>query len=214
MLVEDCRIVRIGIRTILDEHPDFTVIGESDSAEAAIESMATLNPDLILLDLGLPGLSGIEVINALKQKGLKTRIVILTTHEADEEVLGALKAGAHGYCIKDISSERLIEVLQTVCEGAAWLDPHIAELALKHFASINTELPVLLQENLALKGVLTNREHNILKLMVEGKSNNDIAKELYISVHTAKFYVSNLLEKLAVTDRVQAAVKAVREGLV
>lgn len=214
MLVEDCRIVRIGIRTILDEHPDFTVIGESESAEAAIENLASLNPDLILLDLGLPGLSGVEVIHALKQKGMKTRIVILTTHETDEEVLGALKAGAHGYCIKDITSERLIEVLQTVYEGAAWLDPHIAELALKQFAILPTQVPQGIEENVKLRETLTNREQNILKLMVEGKSNNDIAKELYISVHTAKFYVSNLLEKLAVTDRVQASVKAVREGLV
>lgn len=220
-LVEDCRLVRVGIRSILDELPDFDVVGEVESGEAALQVIHSLKPDILLIDLGLPGLSGIETLKELKalQQALPLgqrfdfKVVILTSHETQEELLASLAAGAHAYCVKNITAERLVQVLETVAEGALWLDPAIAHMA---FTVLSSPVkPEGFQPGASsLSQALNEREQTILQLLVQGKTNADIAKELYISVHTAKFYVSSLMEKLAVTDRVQAAVKAVKEGLV
>lgn len=219
MLVEDCRLVRIGIRAILDEAPQFEVVGEVDSGELALSLTQEAQPDVVLIDLGLPGMSGVETMLKIKQffSADSIKFVILTTHEQEAEVLQAMEAGAHAYCLKDIQASRLLHVIQSVYEGAVWLDPGVAAFALKKLQntpSAKGGTPAHSHVNYALKNSLTEREQSILNLLVQGKTNTELSKELFISVHTAKFYVSNLLEKLGVTDRVQAAVKAIREGLV
>jgi DNA-binding NarL/FixJ family response regulator len=213
VLVEDYKLVRIGLRSVLNEDPRIEVVGEAETGEQGIDLVKQLKPDLVILDLGLPGIDGIEVTKIIKNMDENIKVVILTSHEVEDEVLAALSAGANAYCLKEITSNRLIEVVKSVYEGAAWLDPAIAGMALEMFsasgmkskggnASARTDLQ------------LTERENQVLTLLVEGKSNSEIADALSVSVHTAKAHVCSILQKLSVHDRVQAAVKAVKENLV
>jgi DNA-binding NarL/FixJ family response regulator len=211
LMVEDCRLVRVGIRAMLDETEGIEVVGEVDSGESALAMAPVKLPDVVLIDIGLPGMSGIETIEKIKAMELGCRFVILTSHETQDEALAGMAAGASAFCLKNIPSARLAYVITTVHEGAIWLDPSVAPLANRVFTQSNASASL---SSTLLKEQLSSRELMILSLLASGKSNNEIAQVLYISVHTAKFYVSNLLEKLHVTDRVQAAVKAVKEGLI
>lgn len=213
VLVEDYKLVRIGLRSVLNEDPRIEVIGEAETGEQGIDMIRNLKPDLVILDLGLPGIDGIEVTKMIKDFDDSIKIVILTSHEVEDEVLAALSAGANAYCLKEITSSRLIEVVKSVYEGAAWLDPAIAGMALEMFSSNG------MKSKASTAGArndlqLTERENQVLTLLVEGKSNSEIADSLSVSVHTAKAHVCSILQKLSVHDRVQAAVKAVKENLV
>jgi DNA-binding NarL/FixJ family response regulator len=213
VLVEDYKLVRIGLRSVLNEDPRINVVGEAETGEQGIDLIKSLKPDVVILDLGLPGIDGIEVTKIIKNFDDTIKIIILTSHEVEDEVLAALSAGANAYCLKEITSNRLIEVVKSVFEGAAWLDPAIAGMAMEMFSSTGIKSrtggpgsrPDLL---------LTDRENQVLTLLVEGKSNSEIADSLSVSVHTAKAHVCSILQKLSVHDRVQAAVKAVKENLV
>jgi DNA-binding NarL/FixJ family response regulator len=213
VLVEDYKLVRIGLRSVLNEDPRIEVVGEAETGEQGIELVKQLKPDLVILDLGLPGIDGIEVTKIIKNMDENIKVVILTSHEVEDEVLAALSAGANAYCLKEITSSRLIEVVKSVYEGAAWLDPAIAGMALEMFSSTG------IKNKSGAAGArtdlqLTERENQVLTLLVEGKSNSEIADALSVSVHTAKAHVCSILQKLSVHDRVQAAVKAVKENLV
>jgi DNA-binding NarL/FixJ family response regulator len=213
VLVEDYKLVRIGLRSVLNEDPRIDVVGEAETGEQGIELIKSLKPDLVILDLGLPGIDGIEVTKIIKNFDENIKIVILTSHEVEDEVLAALSAGANAYCLKEITSNRLIEVVKSVFEGAAWLDPAIAGMALEMFSSNGMKSrPGGQGSRPDLQ--LTDRENQVLTLLVEGKSNSEIADALSVSVHTAKAHVCSILQKLSVHDRVQAAVKAVKENLV
>ncbi len=213
VLVEDYKLVRIGLRSVLNEDPRIQVVGEAETGEQGIEMIRTLKPDLVILDLGLPGIDGIEVTKMIKEFDDSIKIVILTSHEVEDEVLAALSAGANAYCLKEITSSRLIEVVKSVFEGAAWLDPAIAGMALEMFSSTGMKSRANAQ-GAKNEWQLTERENQVLTLLVEGKSNSEIADCLSVSVHTAKAHVCSILQKLSVHDRVQAAVKAVKENLV
>lgn len=213
VLVEDYKLVRIGLRSVLNEDPRIEVVGEAETGEQGIEMIRNLRPDLVILDLGLPGIDGIEVTKMIKDFDDSIKIVILTSHEVEDEVLAALSAGANAYCLKEITSSRLIEVVKSVYEGAAWLDPAIAGMALEMFSGNGMKAKASgagARSDLQL----TERENQVLTLLVEGKSNSEIADALSVSVHTAKAHVCSILQKLSVHDRVQAAVKAVKENLV
>lgn len=213
VLVEDYKLVRIGLRSVLNEDPRINVVGEAETGEQGIELIKSLKPDLVVLDLGLPGIDGIEVTKIIKAFDEDIKVVILTSHEVEDEVLAALSAGANAYCLKEITSNRLIEVVKSVYEGAAWLDPAIAGMALEMFSSTGMKArPGGQGSRPDLQ--LTERENQVLTLLVEGKSNSEIADALSVSVHTAKAHVCSILQKLSVHDRVQAAVKAVKENLV
>ena len=142
------------------------------------------------------------------------KVIILTSHEREEEVLAALGSGAIAYCLKDIDPTALSEVIRSVAQGACWIDPNVAKLALKLFPKPENVKLLNEHEQVDPKGHLTDRETEVLKLLVKGKSNTEIAKELIVSVHTAKAHVCSILQKLCVDDRVQAAVKAIKEGIV
>jgi DNA-binding NarL/FixJ family response regulator len=213
VLVEDYKLVRIGLRSVLNEDPRIEVVGEAETGEQGIEMIKSLKPDLVVLDLGLPGMDGIEVTKAIKNFDENIKVIILTSHEVEDEVLAALSAGANAYCLKEITSNRLIEVVKSVFEGAAWLDPAIAGMALEMFSSSNIR-PKGNGQAARADLQLTERENQVLTLLVEGKSNSEIADCLSVSVHTAKAHVCSILQKLSVHDRVQAAVKAVKENLV
>lgn len=214
VLVEDYKLVRIGLRSVLNEDPRIDVIGEAETGEQGIELIRQLRPDLVILDLGLPGMDGIEVTKLIKEFDDSIKIVILTSHEVEDEVLAALSAGANAYCLKEITSSRLIEVVKSVYEGAAWLDPAIAGMALEMFSNTGNFKSRAGAQGARADLQLTDRESQVLTLLVEGKSNSEIADALSVSVHTAKAHVCSILQKLSVHDRVQAAVKAVKENLV
>ena len=213
VLVEDYKLTRVGLRMALNECDDLEVVGEAEDAETGIELIKTLKPDVVLMDLGLPGMSGLEATQKLQEIAPDSKIIILTSHGQEEEVLAALGTGAKAYCLKDIAHETLALVIKNVSMGGCWLDPDIANYVLNtlpapenlNFLSTNSNLQ---------KVQLTEREIEVLRLLVKGKSNTEIAKELIVSVHTAKAHVCSILQKLCVDDRVQAAVKAVKEHLV
>lgn len=214
VLVEDYNLTRVGIRSFLNKYENIKVIGEAENAEKGLSLIRRLHPDVVLMDLGLPGMNGIEATQQVKAFDDNIKVVVLTSHEREEEVIAALGSGANAYCLKDIDSARLAEAIETVFQGGAWLDPAVASVALKLCPKPNeAKVPATKgrQEN---KAQLTEREMEVLRLLVEGMSNTEIANELIVSVHTAKAHVCNILQKLYVNDRVQAAVKAIREGLV
>ena len=172
------------------------------------------NPDVVLMDLGLPKMNGIEATIKVKEFNPKIKVIALTSHDREEEVLAALSSGATAYCLKDIDPTKLADVVRDVAKGVCWLDPEVAQMALNSFPKV--ESTRILSNSMSQEGrvPLTEREYEVLKHLVMGKSNTEIAKELIVSVHTAKAHVCSILQKMCVSDRVQAAVKAVKEGLV
>lgn len=213
VLIEDYKLTRVGLRMALNECDELEVVGESEDAETGIELIKNLKPDVVLMDLGLPGMSGLEATQKLQEVAPESKVIILTSHGQEEEVLAALGTGAKAYCLKDISPETLSLVIKNVAMGGCWLDPDIANYVLNTLPT--PENLSFLSSNPNLQKVqLTEREIEVLRLLVKGKSNTEIAKELIVSVHTAKAHVCSILQKLCVDDRVQAAVKAVREHLV
>lgn len=215
IIVEDYNLTRVGIRSFLSKYENIKVIGEAENAEKGISLIRRLRPDVVLMDLGLPGINGIEATQQIKSFDDNIKVVILTSHEREEEVISALGSGANAYCLKDIDSSKLAEAIETVADGGAWLDPAVASVALKLCPKpVNGKVSPPKSRQQDNKAQLTEREMEVLRLLVEGMSNTEIANELIVSVHTAKAHVCNILQKLYVNDRVQAAVKAIREGLV
>ena len=214
MLVEDHKLIRVGIRTLFEEAIGYTVIAEAESGKEAIEKAYKLQPDVILLDLGLPDISGIKVLKNLQEKEINSKVIVLSSHVDENEIMSCLTIGAYAYVLKDINTETLLHIVKSVHEGAMWLDPKIVPI----LRSKNESIIPAKQTNRAMfkssHANLTQREYEVLKLVVDGKSNNEIAKELCISEHTAKAHVCNIIQKLVVDDRTQAAVKALKEGLV
>lgn len=213
-IIEDFKLTRVGLRCALNANDDIDVVTEAENAASGIAEIEKTKPDVVLMDLGLPGMNGIEAIISLRKLSKTMKIIVLTSHDREEEVLAALSSGANAYCLKDIDPEKLASVIRDVNNGVCWLDPLVAGYALRSLPKI--ENPALVGENAEhhTQVPLTERECEVLKHLVEGKSNTEIAKELIVSVHTAKAHVCSILQKMSVNDRVQAAVKAVREGMV
>lgn len=214
IIVEDFKLTRVGLRCALNSNKDINVIAECDNALTGLEMIEKYKPDVVLMDLGLPEMNGIEATIKVKEILPNTKIIALTSHDREEEVIAALASGAHGYCLKDIDPVKLADVVRDVANGVCWIDPQVAQIALNAFPK--PENTSLLPSKTGAVGrvPLTERECEVLKHLVMGKSNTEIAKELIVSVHTAKAHVCSILQKMCVNDRVQAAVKAVREGLV
>lgn len=211
-IVEDCKLARMGLYAFFKNHNAIRIIGEAGSAESALIAVRQLRPNIVLMDLELPGMNGIQAAHQIKVFDPSIKVVMLTSHDTEADVAASLEAGIEGYCLKDITPEHLAEVIKTVAEGGTWIEPSL--VARGYDIYLQAKQPGLYQAKLGNKFNLTEREREVLQLVVEGKSNNQIADELVVSVHTAKAHVCNILQKLLVTDRVQAAVKAIREGLV
>ena len=171
-------------------------------------------PDIIMLDIGLPDMSGLKAINKLLEVSSDSKIIILSSHNYEEEILKSLSLGAYAYIIKDINIEQLLHIVKSVNNGAMWFDPQIVPVIRNKPEFITSQKMTSRSAFKNTHANLTQREYEVLKLVVDGKSNNDIAKELCISEHTAKAHVCNIIQKLVVDDRTQAAVKAIKEGLV
>lgn len=211
LIIEDHELTRFGLKTTFDGADFIGQIFEVGSAEKGIEIVKNNHIDLIILDLGLPNMNGIEAAKNIRSMYNDIKIVILTSHNDEKEVLESIKAGANAYCSKEINPERLITVVQSVLDGAAWFDPSIAHIVLR--AATSTKL----KENATIVKSdysLTTRELQILKLITEGYSNTDIANELSVSINTTKAHVASILQKLEVDDRLQAALKALKNKIV
>lgn len=214
-VVEDYLLTRVGIKHLLEIYDIIKIEGDFESAEDCLDAMKEQPADVILMDIGLPGMNGIEATKKIKKLYPSTKIVILTSHEQDSSVISALTAGADAYCLKDADEEKLLEIIKTVYDGALWLAPQIAKVPAKH---LQIQKPTRVQHSKPTAKSqdvkLTDRERAVLQLMIKGKSNPEIAEEILVSKHTAKAHVSSILAKLDVEDRVQAVVKAVQAHLI
>ncbi len=210
LIVEDHELTRFGLKTTFEGVDYVETLFEADSAEQALEIFNNNRIDIVIMDLGLPVMNGIDATKQIRSSNKDVKIIILTSHNDEKEVLNSLKAGANAYCSKEITPQRLIQVVQSVADGAAWFDPSIAHIVLK--ATVNS--PVIDTENNSKSYDLTSRETQILKLMTEGYSNMEIAQMLVISINTTKAHVANILQKLEVDDRLQAALKALKYKIV
>jgi len=227
LLVEDHLLTRIGLRTVLERTNDIKVIGEAENGAIAIELVRELKPDVVLMDVGMPILDGIEAARRICAENPQQRIIMLTSHDNEEDIFAAIAAGAGGYCLKDVAPDRLYTAVRSIHNGDVWLDSSIAHKVLGHYAAEkNVNVRPQKTQSAATNGnaeagdlpslpePLSNRELEVLKLLVDGCSNRQIANRLVISLATAKTHVRNILNKLSVDDRTQAAVQAMRRGLV
>ena len=210
LIVEDHELTRFGLKTAFESCDFVAQIFEAESAEKGIELAKQNEIGLIIMDLGLPGIDGIEATRKIKELNKDIKIVVLTSHNDEQEVLNSLKAGANAYCSKEINPKRLTQVVQSVLDGAAWFDPSISHIVLEAATKVQDRETCKPERNYNL----TSRETQILKLITEGYSNIEIAKELFVSINTTKAHVASILQKLEVDDRLQAALKALKENLV
>lgn len=214
-IVEDYFLLRSAYKNSLNKIKDFEIIGDFETAEECIEMMKNNQADIILMDLGLPCpyMNGLEATKILSEKYPSAKVIILTSHETEHEFLACAASGASAYVLKDSGDEILIHAIRAVNYGAVWFDPQFAKVAKSAFPKpISTDFENLYPTN-EIQTVLTSRELETLKLVSEGKSNVEIAEIMMVSKNTAKAHVGNILSKLSVTDRVQAAVMAVKAHL-
>ncbi|MCA9842298.1 MAG: response regulator transcription factor [Cyanobacteria bacterium HKST-UBA03] len=230
VVVEDHELSRNGIVVSLEQKcPDLQVVGTAEQGDQACQCIADTCPDVVLMDIGLPVMDGITATRHLKQAQPEVKVIMLTSHDDQREVLAAFAAGAEEYCKKDIKTERLIQVIQMVADGALWIDPAIAQTVLDVLgvAGVAGGMakggPSSQASSASFSACgddekppvpLTDREVEILQAIVEGMNNQDIATYLNITVHTVKVHVRNIIDKLSVSDRTQAAVKGLRYGIV
>jgi len=210
LIIEDHELTRFALKTAFDGADFIGNLYEADSAESGIEIFETQKIDLIIMDLGLPNMNGIDATRKIHLMDKDVKIVILTSHNDEKEVLNSIKAGANAYCSKEINPQKLVTVVQSVLDGAAWFDPAISHIVLRAATTnqLYEDVPKKTDYN------LTTREAQILKLITEGYSNTDIASELVVSVNTTKAHVASILQKLGVDDRLQAALKAIKNKIV
>lgn len=213
LLVDDQPLLRTGFRMILDAEPDITVVGESSDGEVAIADARALQPDVIVMDIRMPHLDGVQATQAITgaTRDSAPRVLVLTTFDLDEYVVEALRAGASGFLLKDAPADDLVAAIRTVASGDAVVAPSVTRRLLDMFAH---RLPTTDRPESGALALLTEREREVLKLVARGLSNAEIAAELIVSETTVKTHVGNLLTKLGVRDRVQAAVYAYESGLV
>jgi DNA-binding NarL/FixJ family response regulator len=214
LLVEDQKLMRIGIKSLFNDYPELEIIGEALNGKEAIEKAKLIKPDIILMDIGLPDISGIDAAKKILENNSNIKIIILTSHINEQELNASLTAGASAYVIKDINTEYLMNVIKMVKDGAMWIDPHVVPFIREKNNGIIPPRQISRTVFKQNHSNLTQREYEVLKLVVDGQSNSQIAKSLTISEHTAKAHVCNIIQKLVVDDRTQAAVKALKEGLV
>lgn len=207
LLVDDHAMVRQGVRTFLETQADLSVVGEAGSGKGAVELAAQHVPDVILMDLIMPDMDGVEATRKVKQVSPRSQVVVLTSYHEDEHIFPALKAGALSYVLKDMSAEELAEAVRKAARGEAVLHPRVA-------ARVIQELQGLRSDKVNPFTELSERELEVLKLIADGMSNAEMAARLVLSEKTIKGHVSNILSKLHLVDRTQAAVYAWREGIV
>jgi two-component system, NarL family, response regulator LiaR len=206
VLVEDHALTRAGLRTALDGSGDLHVVAEAEDGPSGLAAVLEHRPDVAVIDIGLPGIDGIELTRRIRVASPKTRIAILTVQDLETEILAALSAGADAYSLKTSPPDRIVTAIRTAAEGGAYFDPRIAHIALGRITSSRPPS--------AGGSPLTPRETDILRMISEGRGNAEIATALFIGLGTVKGHIRDILEKLAASDRTQAAVVALRRGLI
>jgi NarL family two-component system response regulator LiaR len=206
LIVDDHAVVRQGLRAFLESEEDIEVVGEAADGTEAVQKVQELLPDVVLMDLVMPDMDGITATRRISETSPNSRVLVLTSFSEDEKVFPSIKAGAMGYLLKDVPAEDLGRAIRSVAGGGFLLHPDIAKKVLDEFSLIRSETPPLTR--------LTPREIEVLTLIARGRSNKEIARDLSISIKTVKTHVSNILSKLHMMDRTQAALYAVRQGLV
>jgi len=207
LLVDDHEVVRQGVRAFFETHAEFEVVGEAKNGAEAVKLAEEYIPNVVLMDLIMPGMDGVEATRQIKNISPRTQIVVLTSYHEDEHIFPALQAGALSYILKDVKMDELAEAIRKAALGEAVLHPHVA-------ARVIQEINGDKNDEFNPHTDLTSREMEILKLIADGLSNSEIAKQLVISMHTVKGHVSNILSKLHLADRTQAAVYAWQKGVV
>jgi NarL family two-component system response regulator LiaR len=207
LIVDDHAVVREGVRAFIEAQPDLAVAGEAASGEAAVRVAAERAPDVALVDLVMPGMDGVEATRGIKRVSPRTQVIVLTSYHQDEHIFPAIRAGALSYLLKDVGAEELAEAVRRAARGEAVLHPRVAARLVQEVHGARAAATNPFTE-------LSERELEVLRLIAEGRSNEEIAARLVISEKTVKTHVSNILGKLHVVDRTQAAVFAWREGIV
>jgi NarL family two-component system response regulator LiaR len=206
LIADDHALVRNGVRLLFDTVADIELAGEAKNGVEAVELARTLRPDIILLDLVMPQMDGLEALARIKEEDPDARVLVVTSFADDERVFPAIKAGALGYYLKEASPDLLVQAIRDVCRGELWLHPTIAR-------KVIAELSQPAEDRQPTSEPLTQRELNVLRLIARGLSNQDIAHELVLSEATVRYHVTNILSKLHLANRTQAALYALKEGL-
>jgi DNA-binding NarL/FixJ family response regulator len=225
VIIEDHDLTRMGLKAALQQHPDIEVIGEAADGKRGLALLHRVHPDVAIVDIGLPDIDGIELTRQFKQENdqsapASTKILMLTMHDTEESVMAAFAAGADSYSVKDVDVSQLVEAIRLTQAGQVWIDPAIARIVLNQAKRIAPPAAVGITGDgedytqVLEMSPLTERELEVLELIVAGHSNAQIAEDLYITVGTVKTHVCNILNKLSASDRTQAAVRALRTGLV
>jgi two-component system, NarL family, response regulator DevR len=207
ILVDDHELVRIGLKHLLEYHPQFEVVGEAGSAREALEQVESLKPDVVVMDIRLPGTSGIDACEQIVNQYPETKVLMLTSYAEDEMLFSAIRAGASGYVLKQIGSEDLIKAIESVGRGEALLDPAVTQ---RVFQEVRRAVK---EEEASAFSHLSQQEKHVLLLVSEGKTNREIAKNLFLGEGTVRNYVSSILSKLSVNNRAEAAAYAVQHSL-
>lgn len=206
MIVDDHKLVREGLKAVFDQGEEIEVVAEAGSGEDALDMVQGVEPDVVLMDISMPGMNGIQTTRLMKEKSPDIKVVILTMLDQEGYVYEAVKAGATGYMLKSTSSDDLVVAIKTVYEGNALLHPEATAQLLKEFVN--------LAHNRSKDYGLSNREMEVLELLSEGQTNKEIAKALWISEQTVKTHVAHIFDKLGTSDRTETVAKALRSGLV
>jgi DNA-binding NarL/FixJ family response regulator len=209
MITDDQRLMREGLKTILDLEQDLTVVQLAENGRDALDKIADAEPDVILMDIRMPIMDGVECTRIIKQQYPGIKVIILTTFDDDEFIIEALKNGAVGYLLKDLSSEKLVGAIRDVYEGNSIMQPEIAAKVISHITGSSKEPIHIHTPEIKLGSELTDREKDVLQLVGKGLSNIEIAKKLYLSEGTVKNYISNLYSKLEVNDRSKLTLYAI-----
>ncbi len=207
IIVDDHEIVRLGLKSLLDQYPQYEVISEAKNAKEALSQVETYKPDIVLMDIRLPGKSGIDACEEIKQNFPDVKVIMLTSYAEDEMLFSAIKAGASGYVLKQIDSSGLVKSIEAVARGEASLDPAVTQ---RVFQEVRRAVK---DEEAASFTELSQQEKMVLKLVSEGKTNREIAQSLYLGEGTVRNYVSSILSKLNVNNRAEAAAYAVEHNL-
>jgi DNA-binding NarL/FixJ family response regulator len=210
LLVDDQRLMREGLRILLELEPDLDIAGEATNGQEALDTYAEIEPDVVLMDVRMPGMDGVEATWRLRERWPSALVIILTTFDDDEYVFEGLRAGARGYLLKDVSGHDLADAVRTVAAGGALIEPSVARRVVAEFARM---APPIRKPDDGLAEPLSEREREILRLMAQGLTNREIADRLSLAQGTVKNYVTTILQKLGARDRTQAALRARELGM-
>jgi len=208
LIADDSKLTTVGLSTTFKQYDNIKLVGIAENGKIAISMIQELKPDIVLMDIGMPIMDGIQATREIKKLNLTTKVIMLTSHDSEQNVFDALAAGAYSYCMKDIDPNDLVTVLKTTHEGASWLDPRIARIVLGNFANKTAKEPK------SDGCLLTEREIEVLNHIAKGLSNIEISEALYISLNTVKTHIKNIFQKLEVEDRTQAVMTALDKNII